>query len=344
MAVMVTGTGFIGSYVIRDLVARGEDVVLFGQFGGRGGEPSLELPDLRFADELIGGGLFDRTTVIVGDVTDAASVLRAVEQNNITSIVHLASMMTSAAANSPVASIRVNAEGTANIFEAAAQSRVEKVVWASSIGVYGPSSVGPDGKISDTSLYDPRNLYGATKVLCEQLATTYADTRGLDVTGLRPGRVYGYGEHVKAARGSGSSWLMRLLHDAVIGSEPVVIPYGEKNLDFHYVEDVSSAFVTALNSRGRGGESYLIHGDYRPISSAYDYVRGLIPEANMVLTEGPADLPKNHSVIWSYPFDASRAEADLGVRSEFDMETGVLRTVNGYRRLAGLPELCETAR
>ncbi len=226
------------------------------------------------------------------------------------------------------------------MFEAAARASVEKVVWASSIGVYGPRSVGPEGTVSDESPYDPRNLYGATKVVGEQLARMYALDRGVDITGLRPGRVYGYGEHVKALRGSGSSWLFNLMYQPAIESgERVVVPYADRSLDFHYVEDVSSAFVRALDERAAPGDTYLISGDHRPLAEACDYVRSLIPGAKITPEVGPVGLPASHSTIWSYRFDAGRAERELGIRSRFSMEDGVRRTMNMYRSAAGLAEL-----
>src|SRR5205823_7982280 len=115
---------------------------------------------------------------------------------------------------------------------------------------------------------------------------------------------------------------------------PAVVPCGDFNLDFHYVEDVSDAFLRALRLRSGKGCAYLTHGDYRPVAEAFDFVRKLLPDADMTLEPG---LPDGSSQSWSWRFDAGRAEADLGVRSRFRMEDGVYRTVNQYRLLAGLP-------
>ena len=338
MAVMVTGTGFIGSYVVRDLLEAGEEVVLYGYFGGSGEPATLELSDLKFLDHLLGGGLFDRVTAVIGDVTDLAGLLRTIGAHDVRSIIHLASKMTSATASNPTSAVRVNAEGTGTIFEAAAQAALAKVVFASSISVFSRKSIGPTGFISDDSPCDPEDVYGATKVLCEQLARTYHNRHGLNVTGLRLSRVYGYGEHVKAGRGGGSYWLTRLLHDAAVG-EPCILPFAEKTMDFHYVEDVADAFVQALRTQNGAGRSYLTHGDYRSVRAAYEFVNRLLPDAGVTLVEGDGGLPPGYSTAWALPFDASRAEAELGIRNRFSMEAGMLRTINSNRSSAGLSQI-----
>lgn len=339
MAVMVTGTGFIGSYVVRDLLEAGERVGPFGYFGGSGEPANLEMPDLALLDQLVGGGLFDRVTPVVGDITDLPALLRTIEAHDVRSIVHLASKMTTATESNPASAVRINAEGTATIFEAGAQAALEKIVFASSISVFSRKSVGPTGFITDDSPCDPQDVYGATKVLSEQLARSYHERHGLALTGLRISKVYGYGEHVKASRGGGSYWLVRLLRDAAIGDEPIAVPFGDKTMDFHHVEDVADALVRALRAPGGDGSSYLIHGDYRPICDAFSFVKQLLPDADITLLDGQGDLKRGFSTAWELPFDASRAEADLGIRTRFPMEVGVLRTINRNRVSVGLPEV-----
>ncbi|WP_157788928.1 NAD-dependent epimerase/dehydratase family protein [Rhodococcus rhodochrous] len=340
MTVMVTGTGFVGSYVVRDLLAAGKKVVLYGYFGGRGEPADIELPDLKFLDYLLGGDLFDKVAVVVGDIADQDALRAAIEAHDVDSIVHLASMVGAASEANAPAAVRVNAGGTANVFETAARMELKKVVWASSVTVFGPRSEGEGGIVTDDSMYDPTSVYGATKVFSEYLATRYFENFGLDTVGLRLSRVYGFGEHVKAGRGAGSGWLLNALHAASVGSGPARFLFGDYSLDFHYVEDVADAFVRALDGPNVGGRCFLTHGDYRPIREGYEFLRAMLPDGDFSLERDGGDgLPAGANMAWARRYDASRAEAELGIRSRYSMEEGLYRTVSRYRRYEGLPDV-----
>lgn len=336
MAIMVTGTGFLGSYVARDLLAQGEEVVLYGYFGGQGEPASLDLSDLSLLDHLVGGDLFEKVMVEVGDITDGAALRASIEKHAVTGVIHLAGMVGVASETHPPQAIQVNSVGTANVFQAAVDLNVSRVVWASSVTVFGPRSIGSEQTVSDFCMVDPQSVYGATKVFNESLARRYYENHGLNVVGLRPNRVYGYGEHAKAKRGSGSGWFFDALYNSAVESGLAQWPFGDKSLDFHYVEDVADAFTSALRSTAGSGDSYLIGGDFRPIKDAYSFLSGLLPKSDLSLTGTPEDLPKGSSSIWTTRPDTRRAADELGITSKTTMEEGLLRTVNGYRADAGL--------
>lgn len=344
MTVMVTGTGFVGGYVVRDLVESGEDVILYGFFGGRGESASTELPDLQFLDQLLGGDLFDKVQVVVGDVTDETALSDAIATHGVSSIIHLASMVGAASEANPPAAVRVNAGGTVNVFEAAVRHELDRVVWASSITVFGPRSVDADGVIGDGAPFDPASVYGAAKVFTESLAERYFENHGLDSTGLRLSRVYGFGDHIKATRGSGTSWLVDAFYNAATGAQPATFLFGERMFDFHYVEDVSTAFVRALRGPAGNGRSFLTHGDYRPLREAFDYLAEMLPDSDLRLVEGSGDLPPGSSLAWARRYDAGRAERELGIRSRYSMEEGLYRMVRAYRRHASLPDVVRPQR
>jgi hypothetical protein len=96
-------------------------------------------------------------------------------------------------------------------------------------------------------------------------------------------------------------------------------------MDFHYVEDVSEAFVSTLGDQRGAGKSYLTSGDYRGISEAFAFVQQLLPDAEMQLSLDSLELPEGSLMMWSQRFDSSAVREELGIRSRYRMEAGVFR-------------------
>jgi len=115
------GTGFIGSYVAARLLERGKQVVLYDAY-----------PDIEAVK-----GFSDKIAVVRGDINDTMKLLSTVREYKVDIIIHLASLLTRGSQGEPGEAIRVNCEGTENIFNLARVMDLRKVVWASSAAVYG---------------------------------------------------------------------------------------------------------------------------------------------------------------------------------------------------------------
>ena len=123
MAYLLTGgMGCIGTYVIRDLLAAGEKVVVY-DFAY-----DLTIPKMVLTDEQIEGFTF-----VQGDITDLPHVLRTVQEHEIDRVIHLASWQVPACNANPPQALKVVCEGTINILEAARIFNLKRVVWASSV-------------------------------------------------------------------------------------------------------------------------------------------------------------------------------------------------------------------
>jgi nucleoside-diphosphate-sugar epimerase len=338
MSVLVTGIGFVGAFIVRDLVLAGHDVVVYGLFGASPGE-TLNLPDIDNAKQILGEDDWSRVKVVVGDIRDSGLLARTIADNGVTGIIHLASLVAAASERDIPRAVEVNVGGSVNVFNAAVRHGVERVVWASSINVFGPRSLNANGTIDDDSMLDPVSAYGSTKAFIEQIGRRYHINDGLNSVGLRLGKVYGFGEHIKAGRGGGNTWFVNLVENPARGIGPNIVPFGDKSLDFHYIEDVALAFLTALESREGAGESFVTTGDYRPIREAFEFVQNVLPDAQMTLVDGgeAAGLKAGAQTNWAYRYDAKRAHDLLGLKPRYSMEEGLMRTINAYRALEKLP-------
>jgi nucleoside-diphosphate-sugar epimerase len=332
MTVLVTGgTGFVGAYVVRRLVERGERVVCYDL-----------APHTALLADLFGGSVPDEVSVVRGDVTDAHFLARTLKKHGVDRIAHLAVLLGAPAERNVPAAVQVNAVGTLNVFEAAALLDVRKVAWTSSIGVYGPRSLNPDGRIDDDSLPDPRSAYGATKTLCEHLARLY-DRRIADgITGVRFSTVYGWGKQLIPGRDTALGWLPELI-DKPAGGVPGLVPGGAGGFDFQYVEDAARALLAALDAPGTAGRTYVTHGDQRPVRAAYDHVRSVLPGAALEYSgelgamvfggdgSGTRLIFGDRVTAADRLYEAKRCEQEIGYAPEWSMERGISATIDAIR-------------
>jgi UDP-glucose 4-epimerase len=312
------GTGFIGAFVVRELLAAGHTVV------------ALDLrPVHESLSAVLGGSVPDGVEVVTADVSNAPALMRVMAAARPERVIHLASMLSRASDANPARAIEVNCEGTVNVFDAALSLGVTKVVYASSIAVFDWIASG-GARIANDAPHSPSGIYGATKSFCERLGQHYRERRGLDNVGLRFTAAYGHGRVASIARGSGAMESTELLEKPARG-EPGTIANGNDTVDWLYVEDAARACRLASDAPRCASAALTICGDARPMREAVAYVRSLLHDAQLqVNTDGPG-LVQN--------FDASAAENEIGYRRSFSMEEGFRRTIEIVRAAHRLPSL-----
>ena len=315
MAILVTGgASFIGSYVVRRLLARNERVVAFDL-----------VPTPNAADEILTAAERERISMIQGDVTDLGALLHAIRTHGIETVVHLAGLLIPACQADPASAVRVNCSGLVNVLEAARLLGLRRVVWSSSVAVFGPPERYAELPLGDDAPHFPTTVYGATKSFGERLLEHYHHAFGVESVGLRFTAVYGLGRQ----RGA-SAFIMDLL-EAPARGRPCTILYGDDALDWQYVEDAAAAVLLACDAPGAAGHTYNVPGEYRSLRQAADCVRGLLPGSDITLTPGRTGM------VWR--FDATGAATDLGYRPRFALEQGFRETINAIRSRSGLPSV-----
>jgi UDP-glucose 4-epimerase len=317
MHYLVTGgTGFVGAYAVRELLGAGHQVTV------------LDLaPNRAFLEQVLGAPLGDDVTVQAADVTDLPLILRLMREAQPQRVVHLAATLSISSEMNPLRTLKVNCEGTINLFEAALALGVAKVVWASSVAVYGAAERG-EAFLANDAMHSPSGLYGAVKALNERLGVHYKRRRGLDNVGLRFTHVYGFGKALTIPRGTGVDYLTELLEKPAAG-EPGVITNGDDEPDWLYVEDVGRAIRLAAEAPPTRSSGLNICGDTRPMQEAVACVRRLLPDADLRVEPGGS-----HRGI---RYDASVTEEAIGYSPQYSMEEGFRKTINAVRAQHGLP-------
>ena len=312
--VLVTGgTGFIGSYVVEDLLDQGHEVIAYDLS-----------TDPRILEKL---GVADDVEVRRGDVTDPTDAFRAIRETGATHVVHLAALLTNAARENPRTAIDVNIAGTNAIFEAARtlDDQLERVAWASSAAVYAPPANYDGGWVTEDDLVYPHTLYGATKEFNEHQARVYEEDFDVSHVGLRPTVAYGpYRET------GGSAFLANLIEKPALG-ESFSVDYGDQVIDWQYVRDIAQAFRRAAFAPedDLSRRIYNVRGEVATIREAADVVREVVPDADVEVSD-EGELP------WTQKLDMTPAQEDLGYEPEYDLERGIREYVNVLREEEGL--------
>ena len=219
MNVVVTGgAGFVGRHVVHQLIARGDQVVVYDNLMGG---------DARYVptDKLVIGD--------VGDVKKLAKVLV-----NADAVIHLAARVSvTESMVDPAAYYATNVVALKTLLDAVVAANVPRFVFASSAAVYAGGQA-----LTETSLVAPVNVYGATKVAGEAMVNAYAQAYGLTTVVLRFFNVAGATRDAGGDRNS--HLIVNAVRAAVDGDELHV--YGDAVRDYVHVVDVAGACVQAL--------------------------------------------------------------------------------------------------
>jgi UDP-glucose 4-epimerase len=157
--VLITGgAGFVGSWTARRLLSAGWNVIAYDQ------APSDNALGLApSSDDLA------RLTMVAGRTTDSDRLRQACVENGVTHVVHLASPLTRDCIDNPTVLVQEMVQAFVNLLELSRELDLQRIVWASSVSVYGPAE-GYSGPVNEESARRPTTLYGSGKVLCEDLA------------------------------------------------------------------------------------------------------------------------------------------------------------------------------
>ena len=318
--ILVTGgAGYIGSHVVKQLGAAGEDVV------------TLDNLCTGFREAVTAGEL------IVGETGDAALLERIFADHDIDTVMHFAAhTIVPESVADPLKYYRNNTCSSRTLLEAAHKHGVRHVVFSSTAAVYG---IPPGGKAAEDSPTAPINPYGTSKLMTEWMLGDLAIAGGPSYVALRYFNVAGCDPTGTIGQSTPKATLLvKVACEAATGKRPGVsifgtdypTPDGTGLRDYIHVEDLASAHLDALTYLRKGGESTTLNCGYghgysvREVLEAVEKVNG----APLTITEEPrraGDPPELVAV-------ADRVRSVLGWTPEYDDLETIVRTSLAWER------------
>jgi UDP-glucose 4-epimerase len=305
--IVTGGAGFIGSGLVRALLAKGDGEVAVID--------SLLTGHSRNLDEVK-----DRIQFHQADIRDWDAIAPVISGADC--VFHLAAIPSvPRSIVEPVPSHEVNINGTFNVFRAAAEGKARRVVYAASSSAYGDTPTLP--KV-ETMQSNPKSPYAAQKLMGEYYASVFASCFGLETVSLRFFNVFG----PRQDPGSPYSGVLSLFMRCVIeGKAPTIHGDGEQTRDFTYVEDVCGLVIKAAEAKGMSGQVYNAgNGGRASLNEVWRIVQK-IAGVEIPPTYGPS----RPGDVRDSQADTTAAQRDLGHAPQFTLEEGLRRTFDWYR-------------
>jgi UDP-N-acetylglucosamine 4-epimerase len=314
MRILITGgAGFIGSHLA---------------------EHFLQLPNvtgIRVLDNLSTGSLKNienflqnpKFEFFEGDIRSYKTCLQACQDIDLIS--HQAALgSVTRSINEPLITNEVNVTGTLNIFTAAKEQGIRRVVYAASSSTYGDHPGLP--KVEE-KIGNPLSPYAVSKLVNELYAKVYADIYGMELIGLRYFNIFGPRQRTDGAYAA----VIPLFVNAVLNNEPPVVNgNGEHSRDFTYVANAVQANERALFTRDKEAVNQLYNiacGEQTTLNDLFLFLKGLAGSDLVPLygPERPGDV--KHSLA-----DISKANTLLNYQPSVTIREGLKSTFEWYRK------------
>ncbi len=310
--VLVTGgAGFIGSNIVASLLI----------------DPRVS--KVRVLDNLSTGFLHNiqdffnnpKFEFIEGDIRDFDTCLKATE--GIQLITHQAALgSVPRSIKDPITTNEVNIGGTLNIFNAAVQNKVKRVLFAASSSTYGDSQGLP--KVEHI-IGKPLSPYAVTKYVNELYADVFARTYDFEYVGLRYFNVYGPKQD---PNGAYAAVIPLFFKAALDGTGPIINGDGTNSRDFTFVDNAVEANILALFSENREAINQVYNvacGERTNLNELWSNIK-LITNSNAEVTHGPnrsGDIPHSLASI-------DKAQSLLNYTGKIKLKEGLERAFEFY--------------
>ena len=300
------GAGFIGSNIVEELVAMGEEVVVLDNLS-TGYRDNIE--------EFIGD-----IDLIEGDIRDDEVVNKGMY--GVDYVFHQAALASvPRSIDDPVLVNDVNTNGTLNVLEQARKAGVRSLVYAASSSAYGDSEISPK---HEELRPRPLSPYAVSKLVGEHYCSVYSNVYGLPTISLRYFNVFGPRQDPESQYAAVVPiFISSLLEEKT----PVIYGDGEQSRDFTFVSNVVKANILAAKSEGAEGEMMNVAcGDQYTVNRLFAIIKENLESDTEPKFADPRPGDVKHSLA-----DISKAEQMIGYSVDVTFEEGLKKTIDWYR-------------
>ncbi len=274
-ALVTGGGGFIGTWVLRDLLAQGIRPIAF----------DVQFDSARW--ERILGSAADQVTFVTGSLLDREKLQAVCDEHRVSRLIHLAALLTPNCQQDPWTGCQINVLGSVALFELARANvgRIRGLSYASSYAVYGPEA--DDGSLGfSASNNRPPSFYGAFKLAVDLIAEQYWRHFDIASTGVRPHVVYG------PERTQGLTAAPSLAARAAALGESYNVDY-RGCVGYDYVEDVARAFTRTALATPSGANVVDLPSQSATSEEFVSMIARVVPESANRITVSGAAIPSN---------------------------------------------------
>lgn len=293
-------------------------ILITGVHGQIGSELIEELQNQYGIENVIGVDIKERPSSSNGiceiiDVVDKIGIQTVIEQYNIDTVFHLASLLSAKGEKKPDLAWEVNLIGLKNVLDLAKEYKM-MVFWPSSIAVFGPNS--PKQNTPQSTVLDPNTMYGITKVGGELLCNYYFEKFAVDVRSVRYPGIISY----KTVPGGGTTdYAVEIFYEAVKKKEYTCFVGPETRLPMMYMADAIKAALDIMNaevSQIKVRSSYNLTAVSFSVAELVIEIKKYIPD---FICHYAPDFRQNIANSWPQVINDSHARQDWNWTHEYDL-------------------------
>lgn len=296
--VVTGGRGFIGRFIVEKLVEKGYTVVATGL----GLSPFKEHP---------------RIVYRAVDVTDVLAMNRLLAEYKPEAVIHAAALLADVCEENPVKCFNVNVAATQSLLELSIAHKVQRVVFLSSVAVYGTDVPEP---VKEEYAGKPNLYYGVTKYASELIGLWYARKGLIDFRAVRPTIVFGPGRF----RGPSARYSSDIVEAALRGEKVVVRDPGMR-VNYVYVRDVAEAVVAVLEAEKAPSRIYNVPGFTCTVAEFVELVKKFFPEMKVEIEPG-------QYVRYPAVYDYTKIRSEIGWSPKYLYEKSIEDYIETVRR------------